>query len=92
MPGVHPQDILADGMDKATINGKQIRKGTVAAFLANIAILENPTTTEAQKTAALAMMRGLAPDLITIGLHKHVVFNNPAAQQILWQAESVNQD
>lgn len=43
---VRPQDILPDGVDHTSFNGKSVRKGTIAALLANIAILENPAAAD----------------------------------------------
>lgn len=80
---ISPEDILADGVDHTIINGKTIRKGTIAAFLANIDILENPATTETQKQQAKNMMIELAPAVLSIGLHKHVTFKNQDVEKIL---------
>lgn len=84
---IRPDAILPDGVDSTTINGKMVRKGTIAAFLANAEILENPTASEQQKQAAKNLMRELAPDVIIIGLHKHAVFKNLEVEQILIEAE-----
>jgi hypothetical protein len=83
---VRPEDILPDGVDTAAINGKTVRKGSIAAFLANTDILENLHTTEQQKQEALNMMKELAPAVIAIGLHNHVIFKNSQVEQILVDA------
>lgn len=80
---VRPEDVLPDGIDNIAIDGKTVRKGTIAAFLSNTEILENPAATEIQKQAAKDLMKELAPAVIAIGLHKHVVFKNPEAEKIL---------
>lgn len=85
---VRPEDILPDGIDSTAFNGKVIRKGTIAAFLANSDILENAGSTSEQKQAAIDTMNELAPAIIIIGLHKHVVFKNPLIEQILVDAEN----
>lgn len=85
---VRPEDVLPDGVDSAVINGKMVRKGTIAAFLANIAILEDPATTEKQKQEAINLMKALAPAVVAIGLHKHVTFKNPEVEQLLLDAEA----
>ena len=69
---VRPEDILPDGVDSAAVNGKTVRKGTIAAFLANADILDNPTAIEKQKREATNIMRELASAVVAIGLHKHV--------------------
>lgn len=84
---VRPEDVLPDGVDSTAINGKTVRKGTIAAFLANADILDNPTATEKQKREAINIMKELAADVVTIGLHKHVIFKNPEAEQLLVDAE-----
>jgi len=86
---VRPEDVLPDGIDSTSINGKMVRKGSIAAFLANVAILENVNSTEQEKLSAINMMIELAPAVITIGLHKHVVFKNPQIEQILVMAENL---
>lgn len=87
-PGtVSPEAILPDGVDSTFINGKVVRKATIAAFLANADILEQTNATEQQKQVAINMMLELAPAVIAIGLHKHVVFKNPQIEQILVKAE-----
>lgn len=84
---VRPEDILPDGVDTTAFNGKTVRKGTIAAFLANADILDNPAATEKQKQEAINTMKELAPDVVAIGLHKHVIFKNPEAEQLLVDAK-----
>lgn len=81
--GVKPEDVLADGVDTTHINGKTIRKGTVAAFLANIEIMEDGNASEQIRQGATNMIKELAPAIVTLGLHKHVLFRNPQIEQIL---------
>jgi len=83
---IRPQDVLPDGVDSTMINGTIARKGTIAAFLANADILENKEATELQRQEALNIMKELAPTVIAIGLHKHVLFKNPQIEQILVEA------
>ncbi|MBX3708236.1 MAG: hypothetical protein KIT56_01005 [Gammaproteobacteria bacterium] len=83
---VRPEDILPDGIDNAAINGKIVRKGTIAAFLANADILENQTISDQQKQAAIQTIKELAPTVIATGLHKHVIFKNAQIEQILIDA------
>lgn len=80
---VRPEDILADGEDSTSIHGKTIRKGTIAAFLANINVFEHPNTSEKQKNEAFKVMQELAPAVIAAGLHQHVVFKNKEIEQLL---------
>ncbi|KTC78908.1 hypothetical protein Lche_0928 [Legionella cherrii] len=84
---IRPEDILPDGVDTALIDGKSIRKGTIAAFLANADIFEHPNSTDKQKEEAIKAMNELAPVVIAVGLHRHVVFKNKEIEQILVAAE-----
>jgi len=84
---IRPEDILPDGVDSTSINGITVRKASMAAFLANIEILENANVTEKQKQDALNTMKELAVSLKAIGLHKHVTFNNPMVEQIFVDVE-----
>lgn len=84
---IRPEDVLPDGVDSTYINGKLVRKGTIAAFLANTDILENQNATEQEKQEAIYAMKELAPAVIAIGLHKHVIFKNTQVEQILVNAE-----
>lgn len=84
---LRPEDILPNGVDNTTINGKTIRKGTIAAFLANIDCLENANASGQQRQEAINIMKELAPAVVSIGLHKHVVFKNNQVEQILVAAE-----
>lgn len=80
---INPENILPDGDDHLIINGKMARKGSIAAFIANIEILENPQVHEQQKQAALAMIKTLVPVVIAVGLVKHVTFKNHEVEQML---------
>lgn len=86
---VRPEDILPDGVDSTFINGKMVRKGTIAAFLANVDLLEKENATEQQRREAINIMKELAPAVISIGLHKHVVFKNNQVEQILVNTEII---
>lgn len=81
-----PEDIIADGVDYAQIKGVPVRKGTVAAFLANIDLLENPNSSIEERNQAMSIMHELAPAIVTIGLHHHVTFNNKLVADIIQQA------
>jgi hypothetical protein len=81
--GVKPEDILSDTENTTNINGLTIRKGTIAAFLKNIEILENSETTEQQKANVIYAMKELAPGVVAAGLCKHAVFKNQTVQDLL---------
>ncbi len=85
---VRPEDILPENVNNTTINGALIRKGTIAAFLANVEILESNDATEQQRQDAIQMIKEFAPAVIAIGLHQHAVFKNAHVEKILIDAEN----
>ncbi len=80
---IKPEDILADTEDFITLNGVTVRKGSLAAFLKNIDILEDFQPSEEGKASALGMLKQLAPAVIASGLYKHAIFKNKFVQDIL---------
>jgi hypothetical protein len=65
-----PQDILPDNINSVEVNGQQLRKGSVAAFMANIAIIENPANYAAYENAVQDLIE-LTPVLETLGVFKY---------------------
>lgn len=89
MTGIKPEDILADGVDTTMMNGMEVRKGTIAAFLANIEMLEAETTSNLQKEEAKNALQQLAPQVLAVGLHRHVSFKNAMVEAILQEAQRI---
>lgn len=83
---VRPEDILKDGED--FVSGTTARKGSIAAFMRNIEVIENSDLEKEVHDAAIKIMRELAPVLVEFNFHKHVVFQNPIVQKILMDAVS----
>ncbi|STX47854.1 Uncharacterised protein [Legionella hackeliae] len=77
---------MADGTDYKEFKGVQVRKATVAAFLANIELLEDNNTSSEDKHQALRALMELAPSIIAIGLPQHVSFKNPIVEAIINEA------
>ncbi|QRN03571.1 hypothetical protein GH742_06685 [Legionella sp. MW5194] len=86
MRAQRPEDILPDAENYACYNNMNVRKGTVAAVLRNAEIMASPLSSEAEKQAALAIITELAPGLVALGVHEHLIFKNPAIQQTVDQA------
>jgi len=65
---VRPEDVLPDDVSRKVLNGVAVRKGSVAAFVANAKALEalEPTTPEYAEVAA--QLRALAPAVAAVGL------------------------
>lgn len=80
---IQPDDILSDNENFVELNRLKVRKGTVAAFLKNIDLLEDQNLNDIQKTEALEMIKELAPAIILAGLHKHAIFKNKFIEDIL---------
>jgi hypothetical protein len=83
---IKPEDILPDDTNIAIIEGIRVRKGTVAAALANLKILDSPTASQKDKDAAIQIIRELAPALVVLGFKKYLTFNDSAIQQIVDEA------
>lgn len=88
---IKPEDILPEGIDNLIINDKPVRKGTIAAFLKNAAILDNADITAKQKQEAITTMKELAPAIIALGLHHQVVFKNSEVEQLLVEANRMQE-
>ena len=81
-----PEDILPDEVDSKQIEGIHIRKGTVAAFLANATILNQTESTLEEKTKAQTEIEKLAPALVALKFHEHVTWKNDTIQRIMEKA------
>lgn len=81
-----PEDILADDVNTLEKDGRILRKGSVAAALANAGVLASDAATKAEKAQALAILKELAPTLATLGMHEHVTWKNPIIQKMIEDA------
>jgi hypothetical protein len=61
-------DVLPEGVDALERNGKVLRKGSVAAFIANVKALEASDTPPDARLAAEADLRELVPVLVEVGV------------------------
>ncbi len=86
MPPIRPEDILPDNMDFVEIQNQKLRKGTVAAVLANADVLLESKATKNEKNQALKTIKELVPSLITLGMHRHVIWRNPLIQALIDEA------
>lgn len=84
--GIKPSDVLADAENFVELNGVTIRKGSIAAFLKNIDLLEAVNSSDEQKEAAVEMLQELAPAIIASALPRHAEFKNKVVQEILDKA------
>ena len=82
-----PEDMIPDDKSHFEMGGKTIRKGTMAAALANAEIVESPDATTAEKQAAMDTIKELAPVLRAFGLTKFLTWKNPKIQAIFDEME-----
>ncbi|MET3881036.1 hypothetical protein [Chitinophaga sp. OAE865] len=82
-----PSAILPDDVNHVEINGQTLRKGSVAAFLANVAIIEQCTDTHSEAyTAARKDMLELVPALETLSVFKHLSIRSENIRRLIIQA------
>jgi hypothetical protein len=76
-------DVLPDGVDALERNGKVLRKGSVAAFIANAKALEAPDTPPDVRRAAEADLRELVPVLVEVGVFDVFEVRSPGVRAIV---------
>ncbi len=81
---IKPEDLLPDGDDYAVFKGVRVRKGSIAAAMRNMELME--TGTPEERAAALAAIKELAPGLAVLGVHRNFQCRNPAVEAILADA------
>ena len=65
---VTPRDVLPDGDETAQLDGREVRKGTVAAFVANARALERMPPDDPARPATVVSLRELLPGLRAVGV------------------------
>jgi hypothetical protein len=60
--------VLADDVDSATLKGTEVRKGSVAAFIANAKLLESLAPTDPLYSEVETQLRTLAPAVRAVGV------------------------
>lgn len=58
-----PQDLLADGVEGTVVNGTYIRKGSIAAFIQNVKMLQDTPSGTPQYHAIAEQIRTVKPAL-----------------------------
>ena len=79
---IKPSDVLADAQNEITINNIKVRKGTIAALIQNIHVLESNTLDVIQKSSLLEEINALVPAVMAIGLNDCVSWKNPLIQDL----------
>ncbi|CPV47720.1 hypothetical protein [Mycobacteroides abscessus] len=65
---IRPEDVLSDSDNSTTVDGVTVRKGTIAAFIANAKLLETIAQSDPRHAAIERELRKLAPAVRAIGL------------------------
>lgn len=77
------EDILPDDRSHASVAGRTIRKGTVAAFLANARLATDPATADDDRAAACRQIADAVPDLAALGLFTVMEVRDPALRRLI---------
>lgn len=65
---VSAEDVLPDDQNAATVNGMAVRKGSVAAFIANAKLFESLAPSDPDYLAVQAQLRSLTPAVRAVGV------------------------
>ncbi|MGS0623728.1 hypothetical protein [Ralstonia sp.] len=86
---MRPEDVLPDTASHADFEGLTIRKGTVAAFLANAQAWLDPSIDRAQRAEAEQLMREAVPALEALGVFALLEVRDAALRGLIahWQTE-----
>lgn len=74
---VRPEDLLPTGADSGVINGVEVRKGSVAAFLANAKLLLSVPAGSSEEAEVEAQIKALAPKLKALGMLEVFTIKSP---------------
>ena len=75
-------DILPGNTNEVVVDGMQLRKGSVAAFLANLAVIEQPAGYPDYEAAVQDLLE-LTPVLDKLGLFRHFALRSAKAAAII---------
>lgn len=80
------ENLYPDNVDVAQYKGMSVRKGTMAAIIANIDILEASDSSAVEKSLALEQIKKYAPAVIATGLYEKVTWKNQLVQAAMQDA------
>lgn len=80
---IKPEDILADNQDVASFNQVSIRKGSIAAALANVEIMLSAESSADEKSAATEMFITLVKQIQKTVFAKHLAWKHPIIKKIV---------
>ena len=76
-------DMLADGADSAVLDGVEVRKGTVAAWVANVKRLEALQPDDPDYAELVALLRRDAAKVKAVGVFDVLVPRSPRVAEII---------
>jgi hypothetical protein len=65
---VRPEDVLSDDANTGMMDGLEVRKGSIAAFIANVRILESLAPGDPDYPAVEEQLHALAPAVRAVGV------------------------
>lgn len=80
---VTAEDVLATGQERTEFDGTSVRKGSVAAFVANARTLENDELDGVSRDALITQMRELLPALRAVGVFDVFDLRSPSLRAAL---------
>ncbi|KQU55232.1 hypothetical protein ASG84_22620 [Rhodococcus sp. Leaf278] len=80
---IRPEDILPDGAETASFDGLPIRKGTVAAFVANALTLRDEDPGTESHDELIGTLKDLTPQLAAIGIFEVFEPRDPEIAQLV---------
>ncbi|MDN3351859.1 hypothetical protein [Actinomadura sp. DC4] len=80
---VRPEDVLPDGVDGTLLNGVPVRKGSVAAFVANAQRLQRLTPGTDEHRQVSDQLRALTPAVAAVGLFEIFEARSPELRDII---------
>ncbi|WP_062260331.1 hypothetical protein [Endozoicomonas arenosclerae] len=81
---IRPEDILSDKQDYKIIKGVKVRKGTIAAAIHNISLLDS--VSPEQRDIIIEVIRESATALVALDVHRYFACRNEEVEAILSQA------
>lgn len=81
------QDLLPDHLDEAHMNGVAVRKGSVAAFLANARVLSDPRASADARVEAEQHVREALPALRAVGLFEVLEIRDAGLRRLIESME-----
>jgi hypothetical protein len=82
-----PEDVIPDNQNTVEAQGLTVRKGSVAAFVANVLIICDPTSSPTERQEAQAHMIALVPALSAVGVFEVFSIRDPDIAALVEDAQ-----